>query len=556
MLRTYGKVAHVPEQNCWVIRAEPHVSLRLKRVFSKIERNALGVLRLEDTIDNARDLQWFMQRYPLECSQPETLAARAEQHRERESLVNTLLNSLPTGLDFPMALPPRDYQQTAAALTRTNHGLLLADDVGLGKSIAAIAAFIAPEMQPVLIATLAHLPGQWRAFLLKFAPHLRVHVLKKGTPYDLRDKAGDMPHVVISSYHKLHGWTETLAPIIKTVIWDEVQELRHTGTAKASAAAYFAQHAAWRMGLSATPIYNYGNEMFNVMESIAPGALGSRAEFLTEWCHDGQSIHDPQAFGSYMRESGLMLRRTRKDVGRELPACSNITVPIEANTDALDKLGAGCDELAHIILGGAEQYRGQKMHAAAEFDMRMRQATGIAKAPFVAEFVRMLHMESGEPIVLYGWHREVYSIWEDRLSFLNPVLYTGTESVSQKEKSKQAFMSGESKLLLISLRSGAGLDGLQDVCSTVVFGELDWSPGVHEQCTGRVNRDGQQHPVFAYYPLADSGSDPIIADVLGLKAAQIDGINNPHADIVEQLQVDPDHVKKLALAYLKHKGKR
>jgi hypothetical protein len=121
---------------------------------------------------------------------------------------------------------------------------------------------------------------------------------------------------------------------------------------------------------------------------------------------------------------------------------------------------------------------------------------------------------------------------------------------------KRAFVAGESKVLILSLRSGAGLDGLQHVCRTVVFGELDWSPGVHEQCVGRVARDGQSDPVAAYYLLADAGSDPIVSDVLGLKRQQADGIRDPNADLVETLQVDDDRIKKLAAAFLEQRGER
>jgi SNF2 family DNA or RNA helicase len=106
----------------------------------------------------------------------------------------------------------------------------------------------------------------------------------------------------------------------------------------------------------------------------------------------------------------------------------------------------------------------------------------------------------------------------------------------------------------MSLRSGAGLDGLQDVCNTIVFGELDWSPGVHEQCTGRVYRDGQEHGSVAYYLVSEDGSDPIVADVLGLKKQQIEGIKDPDQELVEKLEVDPDHVKKLAKHILDAKG--
>ena len=105
----------------------------------------------------------------------------------------------------------------------------------------------------------------------------------------------------------------------------------------------------------------------------------------------------------------------------------------------------------------------------------------------------------------------------EQLSDLKPALYTGSETPKEKEQSKEAFVAGEATVLIISLRSGAGLDGLQSVASTVVFGELDWSPGVHEQCIGRVFRDGQESPVMAYFLLAEEGSDPVVADVLGIK---------------------------------------
>lgn len=128
--------------------------------------------------------------------------------------------------------------------------------------------------------------------------------------------------------------------------------------------------------------------------------------------------------------------------------------------------------------------------------------------------------------------------------------YTGEESTAQKEFSRKQFVDGDARLLVMSLRAGAGLDGLQGVCRTVVFGELDWSPGVHEQCIGRVHRDGQPDPVAAYFLIADSGSDPVVADVLGIKRQQSEALRDPDAPLVEALQIEEGHIKKLAAAYL------
>jgi len=196
------------------------------------------------------------------------------------------------------------------------------------------------------------------------------------------------------------------------------------------------------------------------------------------------------------------------------------------------------------------------MQAAQEMSNILRQATGIAKAPHVADFVKIL-IENGEKVLLYGWHRAVYEIWLDQLKEYKPVMLTGSESPTAKQQSKEKFINGESQVLIMSLRAGAGIDGLQYCgCKTVVFGELDWAPGVHEQAIGRINRDGQPDPVCSYFLVAESGADPVMVDVLGIKKGQIEGVRNLDTPLFEKIQQDPNHIKKLAAAYLSQVGKK
>ncbi len=451
----------------------------------------------------------------------------------------------------------------------TTTSLLLADDVGLGKTVSTICTFMDPRTLPALVVTMTHLPTQWEAEIKRFAPHLTTHIIKQGTPYDLTRPRGrgknrqkqTFPDVIIINYHKLVGWAETLAPFINSMALDECQELRTgPGTAKYRAAQHLADNVEFRLGLSATPIYNYGGEFYHVLEVIRPGALGDYDEFHREWTTGGFKqlrVKDPKAFGSYLRDQGLMLRRTCKEVGRELPPLTKIPQRVDADLSALDQVSDSCAELARLILSQGEQRRGEKMMASEQLSNQLRQATGIAKAPYVAEFVRLL-LESGEKVVLYGWHRECYSIWMDRLKDFRPALYTGTESATQKDAAKNRFLSDDkingTDLLIMSLRSGAGLDGLQTKCHIVVLGELDWSPAVIGQNIGRVARDGQENPVFAYFPIADSGSDPIMADVLGIKRQQLEGVINPDIELLQKLQVDPGHMRRLAEAFLAQRG--
>jgi SNF2 family DNA or RNA helicase len=597
-MRTYGTVFLDQDPKFWVVQCDPHVAIKLKRVFAKLQSDrASRAYRLLDTIETSRDLEWFLDRYPMEMSpaDAERLKIRANGHREQMALVDRILSRKEPSQAFELAIPAREYQKEAATLVLASGGLLLADELGVGKTASAICMLTDPRTRPALVVTLTALPRQWRRELSRFAPKLRSHILTKGTPYDLdqlctkrhrweTDPSAEgglrclrcgashadgyhgrvgFPDVIITSYSKLAGWAEVLSGVIRSVTYDEVQELRRAestpgkATKKYEAAEMISRAASYRLGMTGTPIYGYGSELFHVVQALKPDALGTWEEFRTEWCTDLR-VKDPKALGTYARESGIILRRTRADVGRELPPLTRNIQKIDVNMEALDEVSESCAALARFVLGlgssplkaSAEaKAKGEHMLASEELSWRLRQATGIAKAVFVADIVRML-AESEESVLLFGWHREVFRMWLDRLRDFDPAMYTGSESANEKDSSVKRFVAKDTRILIMSLRAGAGLDGLQQVCSTGVFGELDWSPGVHTQCEGRFFRDGQTSPCMAIYPITDVGSDPIVADVLGVKEQQIHGLRDPNAELVDRLDQGGGNVKRLAQAYL------
>lgn len=536
----------------WEILCEPHIAIRIKRLFPAAHAKQ-GKIWLSKTPEHGYDLQWFFQRYPFEGAVPsvEKYAEKFVAHREA---IAAVLDGNMQETVFETELPLREYQKKAAQLAVTAGSLLIGDDVGLGKTATAIGALACGAPTPALFVTLTHLTGQWAREVQKFAPHLHTHILKKGTPYDMtkgpRGVELPEPDVVITNYHKLAGWQDALRGKVHTVVFDEVQELRRAGSGKYNAASSITSKCKVRLGLSATPIFNYGDEFYNIFNVLKPDALGSKYEFTGEWClatdmRGRAKIKDPEAFGSYLREQSLLIRRSRADVARELPSVSRIPMEIEADTKTLDRVKGVSRELAQTILHRAGLGRGEKMRAAEELSNVMRQATGLAKAVLVAEHVKTL-VESGEKVVLYGWHHSVYDVWMSKLQDYKPVLYTGKQSVTGKDKSAQGFIDGDSQVLIMSLRAGAGLDGLQQVCRTVVFGELDWSPSVHVQAVGRVHRDGQEQPVMAYFMLANGGIDPVIADVLGMKRGQLDPVLNPAVTGWQGQQDNTSNSEKLA----------
>lgn len=574
MSRYYGqyafRIAYGGEHEI-AVHMEPMAAVRFKRVFERAAQQQADYIWIAATPENARELEWFMDRYPLKPENEEAtkrLDTLAREFDRQLALIAEILapDYIPPNVE--LALPARDYQLLPAAMVKATGGLLVGDELGLGKTVEAFVAMGDEGGLPAVVVTKTDLPRQWEHELKRFLPQLNAWVLKRATPVTRSQpqdlalhlrQGGKLPDVVITSYSKIAGWAQWLATYLRPslVVFDEVQEFR-TGFEVTSnkksltnrAGLYLAQHAARRLGLSGTPIHNKGSEVYPVMEVIAPGALGSRDEFLREWCAAG-NVKEPKALGAYLRERGLYLRRTKAEVGRELPELTISEQFVESDKAIVNDLkrSSRALELARLVLSGGRT----AWQSSGEFDLYVRKQTGLAKAAYVAAFVSML-LESGEPVVLYGWHHAVYDVWADLLKEHNPVFFTGRETPKEKAEAFRAFTECDTDLFIISLRAGAGLDGLQyRGCTNVVFGELDWSPAVHEQAIGRVRRDGNNKPVTAWFLVSEEGSDPQMAEQLGVKRGQLEGIRNPDGDVVAG-QTDPDAIKRLAKAFLQRSG--
>jgi SNF2 family DNA or RNA helicase len=543
MMKTYGRVELLPgKPKRWKIsELTPHVAIHFKRIFTRV-RPEEAELFLTDTDEIRADILWFMQRYALETKDIGELRAGAKRVEQRIADRDKILLPTwePTAVKgFKPGHAPYLYQTQAARIAIDQGGLLLGDEVGLGKTITAAALLCMGAPLPAGVVVQAHLAHQWMERLEEFTT-LRVHVISGTNPYTLPPA-----DVYIFRYTNIGGWIDFLKNgFLKTIIYDEIQELRHgTDTGKGRAAAIVSAHALCRMGLTATPIYNYGDEMHTIVEYIRPDLLGSREEFVREWCKTGRIVKDPDALGSYLRDTGWFLRRTEDDptVNQSMPPANVVTVKVAWDSGAAADDAALMRALAMSVMSGSFAEAGR---AARELDVKMRHMTGVAKARSVANYIRMLLRDT--PRVLVGlWHRDVYAMLRESLADFRPTLYTGTESAVQKRASLAAFTIGQSRVLMMSLRSGAGLDGLQHYCDEVVIGELDWSPQVHHQLIGRLRRPGQPNQVNAHYLYTDEGSDPVLVETLGIKSDQARGLNDPGA-APRARTTDDSRVKRLA----------
>jgi hypothetical protein len=532
----------------------PHVAIRVKHLFPRVPKTATAPFTFPANQIHCADLDWFRSRYPLEMTDEDRtrlIGGRLKFESDQAELGRILSPDYAPmpGVGLRPGKTIRHYQSQNKDIVLVRKSLLIGDEVGLGKTVSAIAMFLDPRALPAAVVVQTHLQTQWAEKIAEFT-NLRVHKIKKGSPYSLPPA-----DVYIYRYGQIAGWVDFFKTgFFHSVTYDEPQELRtgaasNKGCAAVTLSDQIESDNGYRLGLSATPIYGFGAEAWNIMRVIDQSVLGEREDFMREWTDGSLIVKDPDALGSFLREQGVFVKRTKKDVGMELPRVDPIIETIPSDDKAIAKIAELARMLALRAITGTFTERGQ---AARELDMMARQATGVGKAPYVAAYVRIL-LENNVPVMLAGWHREFWSIVTTELKEFKPLMYTGTESPAQKDKSKKAFVAGESNLLCISLRSGAGLDGCQFRCSTIVIGELDWSAALmNTQLIGRVDRDGQTSPVTAIYLVSEDGSDPPMMDLLGLKASQAAGITDP-GKAFEQRAPDKSRVRALAEAFLSRK---
>ena len=561
--RTYGTLSYNKRSKCWVVKGDPSVTEFCKRLFPGSAGSRRGEARFAAHRRVIGDLCWLMMRFPLEIRMGDLSMWDKAVADARESAIRKERAAM-----MPERMTPpegsfigelRPFQQEGLSFLMQHDRCLLADEMGLGKTVQALSFLATTGLFPAIIIPPAHLTLNWMEEASRFlrinGEVPRIHIIRGLKPYELPEA-----DIYIMHYLLLRGWKEVLPTLkMQCVIFDEIQELRHTGTEKYSAASLLSESCEQVIGLSGTPIYNKGGEIWNVINILDFHFLGDWESFSREWCYGYGSavVTKPDVLGAYLKREGMMLRRTKKDVLKELPPKRRLVQELDWN----DKVYA---KLMEPIIPQLTRWRsdttltaGQRAILEESISQQARQATGVAKAPFVCQFVRAL-LEGGEQVLLFAHHHDVMDIYKKELKAFSPGFITGRETPLAKDRAVERFMTGKTDVLCISLRAASGLNLQRATC--VVFGELDWSPAVHSQAEDRAHRIGQEDSLLCYYLVAPQGSDAEMQEALGLKVSQFVGLMGDTPASAEEVASAANqakrHVARLAEMMEKEQSKR
>lgn len=452
------------------------------------------------------------------------------------------------------------YQREGVARFFARGRLLLADDMGLGKTTQAIAAChalyeVGSATRGLLIVPAA-LKQQWKREW-DATTHVSATVVDGSPNERARLYATTKRGFLIIGYEQLlrdFEQVRTFAP--QMVVLDEAQRIKNWATK--SAAYVKALSPEYRLVLTGTPMENRFDELASIMDFVDDVALEPKWR-LTPW-HSMQSGDGGKGRGGArnldtLRErlSGSMLRRVRTEVLSQLPARTDVRVPVELT----DAQRAEHDELIQpiaAILGRASR----RPLTQAEFLKLMQMLTtqrmicnGLAQLDFENVWPRCASSTAPtilaslaspklaalrglieQVVVSQGRKAVVFSQWRNMLKLaewsvrdllaeagVRAVFFTGAESRAQRERSiLELHDDPATTVMFLSDAGGVGLN-LQRAASCCINLELPWNPAVLEQRIGRIHRLGQTLPIDVYNLVTEEGIESRIASLVAQKKA-------------------------------------
>ena len=224
------------------------------------------------------------------------------------------------GLLFDAQVEPKPHQVDAALFalqTPFTDGVILADEVGLGKTIEAgivISQYWAQRQRRILIIAPSSLRQQWQQELSeKFA---LPATLMDSKNIDTLIAPGGRDEILICSYEFANSQTHKLIRTWDLVVCDEAHRLRSHWTGQAKIAGNVARicQTAGKTGmLTATPLQNRLEELYGLVSVFAPNYFHSLDAFRERY------LDHPKGVGNddlEARVARIAKRTLRKDADK------------------------------------------------------------------------------------------------------------------------------------------------------------------------------------------------------------------------------------------------
>ncbi len=429
------------------------------------------------------------------------------------------------------------------ALRYFNGRVLLADEVGLGKTIEAgllIKEYMLRGLaKKILILTPTSLVSQWveemeTKFNIIFSTPPRASML--------RERFWGETDLIISSINTAKSkknFANVVKPHYDLVVVDEAHHVKNAATVNWKLVNALQKRFIFL--LTATPVQNDLLELYNLITLLRPGHLKTMRDFKKEFVASGD-LKKPKNKEALRRLlADVMIRNTRSVVNIGLPkrwAHTFILTPSKEEEGLYNKVtefvkrhihhkSGKLDRLTLFTLqkeaGSSPQAVGATLNRLqsrfsdtghyAEIQEISHYAKTVSSFSKAEKLFKIIQENPREKILVFARYKKTLEFLSSEFAKRHIVFreFHGGMPLKEKDLAIKAFEKDVP--LLLSTESGGEGRNLQ-FCNTVINYDLPWNPLRIEQRIGRIHRFGQKREVFIFNLALKNSVEEYILDIL------------------------------------------
>jgi superfamily II DNA or RNA helicase len=476
-------------------------------------------------------------------------------------------DALRTAVRARIASIPFQLEPALAVLSGRATRLLIADAVGLGKTIQAgliVAEVLARQPDGrALIVCPAGLREQWQAelaarFFMSASIIDPAHIARVAADHGMATNPWAAHAVAITSidYVKRAEVMRSLEPLLwDVVVFDEAHALAGASD-RAAAATLLGARARRLIMLTATPhsgddatfrrlcgigaltseppllVFRRSREDAGIAGKRRTIALAVRPTPAESAMHRLLVAYARRVWADSARDGGGGRLAVTVLMRRACSSAASLARSVERRIALLESLPGAAAQLALPFAGAptADEepdavLAAPGLHDGTEERLILTRLLAVARAAAKAESkiaaLRRVLRRVREPVLVFTEYRDTLAQLAAQLT-ADPVLLHGGMPARQRRAAAFAFTHGSAALMLATDAASEGLN-LHTRCRVVINLELPWMPLRLEQRIGRVDRIGQARTVHALNLVARGSGEEHVLRRLSQRLARAQG---------------------------------
>lgn len=400
------------------------------------------------------------------------------------------------------------YQKIGVEFFLNNKGrAILADDMGLGKSLQALAYVATAGMNKTLVICPASVKYSWEEETKKWTA-LRPLVIESQLSLSIEDYGNN--DIFIINYDIVKKFLPSLLALPwDCLIADEFHYIKNNAAQRTKAVMMIARKTKNLLLLSGTPMLSRPVELYNGLNLLDPHTWSNYYTYTRKYCggHEGFFGYDARGATNLnelqSRIGRYFLRRTKDQVLKELPPKQFIDIPVDLPAATRKEYDLAVDDFQDYLVKVKRKTDKEVIRSlAAEKLVRLaalRQITTKGKISHAWNTIQDI-IESGQKVVVFSVYNEPLEQLRDKLGKSAVMLTGSVDSEKRKELIDRFQNDPETKVFLGGTKS-AGVGITLTSAANVLFIDYSWVPADHAQAADRIHRIGQKASTISIYQL-------------------------------------------------------